>query len=202
MATNLGKSLSAAGRTLAVSALVLCASLPALALENTAPELASITNFRQYSPTFASAGQPASEQFQALKDAGFERIVYIAFTNSGDNAIADEDTIVKGLGMEYLQIPVDFGAPLPSEFYVFADAMRRYPDKKTLLHCQVNARATAFSFLYRVIYDDVPVAQAKADMNTVWQPYGPWRDFIFTVLEENQISPHCDGCDWSETEPQ
>ena len=84
------------------------------------------------------AGMAPVNLIYTLKDAGFERVVYIAFTNSGDNAIAEEDTIVKGLDMEYLQIPVDFMAPLPSEFYVFADAMRRYPDKKTLLHCQVR----------------------------------------------------------------
>jgi protein tyrosine phosphatase (PTP) superfamily phosphohydrolase (DUF442 family) len=176
--------------------------MPAFALEDSDPALDSITNFRQYSPTFASAGQPNREQFQAVRNAGFERVVYIAFTNSGENAIPEEDTIVKELGMEYLQIPVDFKTPLPSEFYAFADAMRRYPDKKTLLHCQVNARATAFSFLYRVIYADVPIAEAKADMNTVWQPFGPWRDFIFAVLAENQISPNCEGCDWSTPEQE
>jgi protein tyrosine phosphatase (PTP) superfamily phosphohydrolase (DUF442 family) len=193
-------SVGAIGRSLAVSTIALCANMPALALEDSDPALDSITNFRQYSPTLASAGQPTREQFQAVRDAGFERVVYIAFTNSGENAIPEEDTIVKELGMEYLQIPVDFKTPLPSEFYVFADAMRRYPDTKTLLHCQVNARATAFSFLYRVIYADVPVAEAKADMNTVWQPYGPWKDFIFAVLQENQISPNCEGCDWSTPE--
>jgi protein tyrosine phosphatase (PTP) superfamily phosphohydrolase (DUF442 family) len=200
MTKKIRACISALGRSLAIAILALCASMPAFALEDSDPALDSITNFRQYSPTFASAGQPNREQFQAVRDAGFERVVYIAFTNSGENAIPEEDTIVKELGMEYLQIPVDFKTPLPSEFYAFADAMRRYPNKKTLLHCQVNARATAFSFLYRVIYADVPIAEAKADMNTVWQPFGPWRDFIFAVLAENQISPNCEDCDWSTPE--
>ena len=184
-------------------ALCLALYLPGVqALEDADPALAEITNFRQYSSNFASAGQPTREQFQVLKDSGFERIVYIAFTNSGNNAIPEEDTIVKELGMEYLQIPVDFQTPLPSEFYVFADAMTRYSDKKTLLHCQVNARATAFSFLYRVIYDDVPMAEAKDDMNTVWQPSEQWRNFIFAVLAENDKSPDCAGCDWTPPPPR
>lgn len=165
-------------------------------LEETDPALAEISNFRQYSSTFASAGQPTREQFATIKENGFERIVYIAFTNN-PNAVADEDTVVKGLGMEYMHIPVDFNNPLPDDFYAFADSMRRDTDKKTLLHCQVNARATAFSFLYRVIYDNVPVSTAKADMNTVWQPNEVWRDFIFTVLAQNNISPECPGCDWA-----
>ena len=171
------------------------------ALEEPAPALAEITNFRQYSETFASAGQPSREQFQTIADNGFERVVYIAFTNN-QNALPDEDLVVKGLGMEYMQIPVDFSNPLPSEFYTFADAMQRSADRKTLLHCQVNARATAFSFLYRVIYEDVPVAEAKADMNTVWQPNAVWRDFIFEVMAQNNLDPHCEGCDWTPPPPR
>lgn len=171
------------------------------ALEEPAPALAGITNFRQYSDTFASAGQPTREQFSAVAEAGFERVVFIAFTNN-QNALPDADQIVKGLGMEYMHVPVDFNNPLPADFYAFADSMRRDSGKKTLLHCQVNARATAFSFLYRVIYEDVPVAEAKADMNTVWQPNEVWRDFIFDVLAENDIDPDCAGCDWSVPPPQ
>jgi len=181
--------------------LMLALSPVANALEEVDPALAAITNFRQYSPVFASAGQPTREQFTTIKENGFERVVYIAFTNN-PNAVADEDTVVKGLGMEYMQIPVDFNNPLPADFYAFADSMRRNTDKKTLLHCQVNARATAFSFLYRVIFENVPVATAKADMNTVWQPNEVWRDFIFTVLAENNISPECPECDWTVPPPR
>lgn len=172
-----------------------------LAVEEVDPALQEIVNFRQYSDSFASAGQPTLEQFQTLKDQGFERIVYIAFTNN-QNALPDADQVVKGLGMEYMHVPVDFANPLPSDFYAFADSMARDTSKKTLLHCQVNARATAFSFLYRTIFEDVPMAEAKADMNTVWQPSEVWRDFIFEVLAENGLSPDCEGCDWTLPPPR
>jgi protein tyrosine phosphatase (PTP) superfamily phosphohydrolase (DUF442 family) len=171
------------------------------AVEDADPALAEIVNFRQYSPTFASAGQPSREQFATIAEHGFERIVYIAFTNN-QNALTDADQVIKGLGMEYMQVPVDFDNPLPADFYAFADSMQRNTDKKTLLHCQVNARATAFSFLYRVIYESVPIAEAKEDMNTVWQPNEVWRDFIFAVLRENDRSSECEGCDWTPPPPR
>ena len=171
-------------------------STNAFAVEPTDPTLADITNFRQYSATFASSGQPTKDQFSAIAENGFERIVYIAFTNNA-NALPDADQVVKGLGMEYMHIPVTWDNPLPSDFYAFADSLRRDTDKKTLLHCQVNARATAFSFLYRVIYEGVSIAEAKADMNTVWQPNETWRDFIFAVLAENGMSSECEECDWT-----
>ena len=130
-----------------------------------------------------------------LKEEGFERVVYIAFSNSG-NAFADEDVVVKELGMDYVHIPVIWDQPSAADFYAFAGVMQRAPERRTLLHCQINYRATAFSFLYRVLYEDIPVGQAKADMNTVWQPNETWRKLIFEILEENGKSPHCDGCSW------
>jgi protein tyrosine phosphatase (PTP) superfamily phosphohydrolase (DUF442 family) len=160
-----------------------------------ADELSDISNYHEYSPVFSSSGQPTREQLQLLKDDGFERIVYIAFSNNG-NAFADEDVVVKELGMDYVHIPVIWDQPAASDFYAFAGSMQREPDRKTLLHCQVNYRASAFSFLYRVLYEDVSVAEAKADMNSVWQPNETWRQLIFEILEENGKSPHCPGCTW------
>ncbi len=187
--------LSSLAATLSLLGSLGLASFGAAAVEPTAPGLADIVNFRQYSPTFASSGQPSKEQFAAIAENGFERIVYIAFTNN-PNALTDADQVIKGLGMEYMHIPVDWNNPLASDFYAFADSLQRDTDKKTLLHCQVNARATAFSFLYRVIYEGADMAEAKADMNTVWQPNETWRDFIIAVLAENGLSAECEGCDW------
>ena len=99
--------------------------------------------------------------------------------------------------MDYVQVPVIWDAPSVSDFYAFAGAMQREPGKKTLLHCQANYRASAFAFLYRVLFLDVPVAEAKADMNAVWTPNETWRDLIFAVLADNGISPDCAGCDWT-----
>ena len=190
------KLLTTFSSAIAAGSLLGALSANAFAVEPTEPTLADITNFRQYSATFASSGQPTKDQFSAIAENGFERIVYIAFTNN-TNALPDADQVVKGLGMEYMHIPVTWDNPLSSDFYAFADSLRRDTDKKTLLHCQVNARATAFSFLYRVIYEGVDIAEAKADMNTVWQPNETWRDFIVAVLAENGMSSECEDCDWT-----
>ena len=178
-----------------------CVSGLASAQEVAGNGMSEILNFRQYSPTFASAGQPTREQLQIIKDNGYERVIYIAFSTVGP-AIPEEDQLVKALGMDYLHIPVDFNNPTIRDFNTFVDAMQRESDRKTLLHCQVNARATAFSFLYRVIYEDVPVADAKLDMNSVWTPNQVWKDFIFSVLAANDKSPECEGCDWTVPEPR
>ena len=167
--------------------------LPMLAMS---AELAEIRNYKEYTPGFASAGQPTEEQLQAVSDAGFDQVVYIAMSNSR-SAVVGEDAIVKELGMDYVHIPVIWDAPTTADFYAFASIMQREPDAKTLLHCAANYRASAFAFLYRVIYEDVPVVVAKADMNEIWSPNETWRNLIFEVLADNGVSPECDGCDWS-----
>ena len=178
--------------------LILSLFIAALTLSGSvlADSLEEIMNYREYSPDFSSAGQPSREQFELLAKEGFERIVYIAFTNS-EGAISDEDQVVKDLGMHYAQVPVNWEAPTKADFAVFAALMQSAPKKKTLLHCQANYRAAAFAFLYRVLYLDVPVAEAKSDMNTIWNPDGVWRDLIFEVLEDNGVPAQCEGCDWA-----
>jgi len=71
---------------------------------------------------------------------------------------------------------------------------------KTFLHCQVNFRASSFSFLYRVAVQGVPLLDAKNDLDGVWAPNETWFRFIRTVLNDYGLSPACKGCDWGSNE--
>lgn len=166
-----------------------------------ADTLSEITNYREYSPDFSSSGQPDAGQLKLVSEAGFKRVIYIAFSDN-KTAIGTEDRVVKTLGMDYVHIPVDFDQPTLEDFEDFASLMNREPQIRTLLHCQVNFRASAFSFLYRVIYLDVPMAAAKADLDTVWQPNETWYRFIIDVLAHHRLSPQCEACDWGANEFQ
>jgi protein tyrosine phosphatase (PTP) superfamily phosphohydrolase (DUF442 family) len=172
--------------------ILLIAMAPGLSVS---AELEDIRNYREYSSVFASSGQPSKEQLQTVKEAGFERVIFIGVSSSR-SAISDEDVTVKGLGMDYIHIPVIFDAPTKSDFYAFAAAMQHERGRKTLLHCAGNFRASAFAFLYRVLYEDVPLVEAKAAMNDVWQLNEAWRQLIFDVLADNDVDPSCNGCSW------
>jgi protein tyrosine phosphatase (PTP) superfamily phosphohydrolase (DUF442 family) len=176
--------------------IMLIALVPGLAVS---AELEDIRNYREYSSVFASSGQPSKEQLEAVKEAGYERVIFIGVSSSR-SAVPDEDVTVKGLGMDYIHIPVIFDAPTTSDFYTFAAAMQRERDRKTLLHCAANFRASAFAFLYRVLYEDIPLEEAKADLDDVWQPNDVWRQLIFDVLADNGVDPYCDECSWEPTE--
>lgn len=176
----------------AFSALLLFSTLAHAAVED-------IVNFRQYSEVFASSGQPTGAQLRDAEAQNYQRVIYLAYTDN-HSAIEHEDRQVLDLGMEYVQLAVDFEAPTLAEFETFAAIMQRYPNKKTLLHCQVNFRASTFSFLYRVIYQQVPMHQAKADLDSVWQPNETWFRFLVSVLEAHGLTHQCDRCDWGALE--
>lgn len=162
-----------------------------------ADDLSQLINYREYSPALSSAGQPERKQFRMIRDAGFERVIFLAFTDHEDS-VADEDRVVTELGMDYIQIPVVWEKPTRADFEAFAAVMQTNPGSRTLVHCQVNYRASTFSFLYRVLFENVPMHQAKEDMNSVWVPDDTWRRFIFDTLEAHGRSPHCDLCLWEE----
>jgi protein tyrosine phosphatase (PTP) superfamily phosphohydrolase (DUF442 family) len=164
-----------------------------------ADELADISNYRQYSELFSSSGQPTAVQLEKIQEQGFERVIYLAFTDN-DTAIEDEDRVVKQLGMDYVHIPVDWEDPTLADFKTFASVMGGENSVKTLLHCQVNFRASTFSFLYRVTVQGVPILDAKDDLDSVWAPNETWFRFVRTVLNEYELTPACKGCDWGSNE--
>lgn len=166
---------------------------------NATDEISKIDNYRQYSSYFSSSGQPDEKQFEALAKDGFHRIIYVAFTDN-KTAIESEDRVVKSLGMDYVHIPVDFDRPTLADFEDFASVLNRNRNVRTLLHCQINLRASAFSFLYRVIYGGVSMADAKSDLDAIWQPDKVWYQFIVDVLKQHGLSQECDDCDWGTNE--
>ena len=56
----------------------------------------------------------------------------------------------------------------------------------TLVHCQLNYRASAFSFV-PVLELKTPVNEALLDLTGVWQPNETWWNFINTVLQDHNV---------------
>jgi len=164
-----------------------------------ASSLAEISNYRAYSDRFASSGQPDVAQLEVVAESGVKRVIYLAFSDN-ESAIEHEDSRVKKLGMQYIHIPVDFMAPTLDDFQLFVKVMEQASEMNTLLHCQVNFRASSFSLLYRVIYLDVPILEAKEVFDSVWVPNEVWFRFIQSVLGHHSIDFACEGCDWGMNE--
>lgn len=144
--------------------------------------LSEIYSFRAVGERLGTAGQPTQTQFPAVREAGFDAVINLALPTS-DNALADEGSIVTGLGMAYVHIPVDFKTPTSEDFRVFCGVMEAFRDRRVFVHCAANKRVSAFVYLYRVLKQRVSPSEAERDLRAIWQPDEVWSRFIQEQLE-------------------
>jgi len=133
-----------------------------------------------------TAGQPSADTLATLGDQGFKLVVNLAPPTSKD-AVANEGKLVAEHGATYVNIPVDWQKPTYADFEMFSAVMNGAEDKKVLVHCQMNMRASAFTFLHRVVNEHVPPAEAYTALKAVWVPRDQWAEFVKLVLAKNDI---------------
>ena len=141
-----------------------------------------VYNFRQAAPDLATSGQPTEEQLGAIAAAGYNVVVNLALHNDPRYSLRDEAASVRALGLDYVHIPVQFGAPTEGDLLAFFDAMDRNSSRRVWIHCAANMRVTAFVGLYRVLRLRWDEEDAFSLMHTVWKPDQVWSAFITSQL--------------------
>jgi len=147
--------------------------------------LSEIYKFHPLGDRLATAGQPTEAQLRQIREAGFDTVINLALPSS-DNALPNEGSIVTGLGMSYVHIPVNFQAPASQDFRAFCGIMHALEGRSVFVHCAANMRVSAFMYLYRVLLKDVPASEARHDLNAIWHPDDVWSKFIEQQLEGNR----------------
>jgi len=85
---------------------------------------------------------------------------------------------VAELGMDYINIPVDFNNPREQDFEQFVWLMQSHSAEKIWVHCAANMRVSCFIFRYRTAILNEGPLHAEADLRKIWQPSGVWKSFI------------------------
>ena len=165
----------------AVSGQMQAAEAPAPVAGVVAPNVVVI------SPTLVTAGQPTRASLQGLKAEGYKAVIYLAPGDSKD-AIPDEAEILKSQGIEFVHVPIPWQAPETKHLAATAEALNRLKGQKVLVHCQMNMRVSAMTFLYRTIYAKEDPATAWMDVKKVWTPKDQWATFIDQELHANNIA--------------
>ena len=145
----------------------------------------TLINFHQITPLVGTSGYPSREQFRLIADNGYQVVVNLAMHNS-DDAIADEGAIVAGLGMSYFHLPVPFDAPTPDHLAQFFAFMEGNKDRKVLVHCQVNARVSAFMHQYLTLTQGYSSEEATSPLLKLWheQMDDVWKDLLSWPLDK------------------
>lgn len=145
--------------------------------------LSGITNFMPLDASLFTAGQPTEAQFTELAQAGVQVVINLALPSS-DNALPDESATVSSLGMTYIHIPVVWETPRMTDLQQFMDAMEAQADKRILVHCAMNYRASAFTALWRVLRRGWETEKAFSAQRLIWNlaEYPHWQSFVAEAL--------------------
>jgi protein tyrosine phosphatase (PTP) superfamily phosphohydrolase (DUF442 family) len=145
-----------------------------------------IYNYIKVNDQLISGGQPTEEQLRVAVEEGFEAVINLA-TLDRQYSLEDEAGWVVSLGMDYIHIPVDWENPQESDFEAFDQSMKQLMDRKTLLHCAANYRATAFYSLYAQKNLGWSEEQAEAFRAQIWKGshYPVWEELIGRIRAKN-----------------
>lgn len=161
-------------------AFVLLAASSAAAAPLEAPNVVEI------SPRITTSGQPSAAALGKLKEQGYGAVIYLAPPTVRD-AVQDEHLIVARQGLVFINIPIRFDGPTEADFDAFSAALSGLGDRKVLVHCQINMRASSFVFLYRTIVLKDDPKKAYDAVEKVWVPDGPWRRLIDLELKKHHV---------------
>ena len=146
-----------------------------------------IYNFLRHSENLASGGMPKADQLRDAAEQGVEVVINLA-PHEVPDALPDEQELVRALGMRYINIPVIWTTPNKDGLDRFLDVMDANRDKRILVHCQANFRATAFIALYRMLRQGWSEEDAMAGMHQIWdeEDYPIWKMFIEETLRRSR----------------
>jgi len=146
-----------------------------------------IYNYLFYHEKLSSSGMPKAEQMKSVAEAGVQMVINLAPHDVPD-AIPNEAELVSSLGMQYLNIPVNWGTPTKDGLNIFMDAMDANKDKKIHVHCEANFRASGFILMHRVLRLGWKAEDAFAVMHTIWDEdaYPVWKMFVEDAMKRSR----------------
>ena len=135
-------------------------------------------NFLRIDDRLATGGHLTDDGLGELKAQGVKVIIDLR-----DEPPAGQRERLEAAGIEWINVPVVWSSPRESDFAAFKAAMSEHQDDSILVQCQANYRASAMTYLYRVLVDGVAEPEARKAMNEIWEPSGTWREFIDGLLD-------------------
>lgn len=144
-------------------------------------------NFVVITDRLHTSGQPTRAQLGDLKTKGYAFVINLA-TPASAGAIPEEGMLIARAGISYLNIPVDFKAPTQQDFDLFSNMLRQTGSRRVLVHCQVNKRASVFTFLHRVVHEGIAPDEAWRNVASIWEPDPQWIELIRVILKRQGIA--------------
>lgn len=175
--------------SIALVTLVLFMSNPSNLLAN----INEARNFYQFSESVLTSGQPSATQLANAHNSGVKVVINLVpeyesvYNPNQENILANQ-------GIEYFHVPVSWHNPSDNEFSAFLSAMDRVGDRKVLVHCWANARASALVTAHKVIRSKGTGTEELKQLDTIWSEVAgydlvknsKWQNFLRKSIASNQ----------------
>lgn len=160
--------------SLAISAF-LGAAVTSAQMDHAGPAM----NYHEVDARLATGGHFVDDGLAELHDKGLKVVIDLR-----DEPPKGQRDKLAELGIEWINVPVVWKDPRPGDFERFVEVMAEHEDDQVLVQCQANYRASAMTYLYRVLVAKVAEDSARDDLNAVWEPDGHWREYMDEIIED------------------
>ena len=156
----------------AIVGMVLLLTGPTVSAQHDGPAM----NYQRIDGRLATGGHLTPGGLAELKSQGIAVVVDLR-----DQPPEGYGERLRAEGIEWINVPVVWRSPAMKDYEKFRSVMQKHKDAHVLVQCQANYRASAMTYLYRVLEDGVPEAEARDAMSAIWTPEGRWARYLDEV---------------------
>lgn len=124
-----------------------------------------VMNYHRIDERLVTGGHLVGNGVQTLQAEGVTVVIDLR-----DGPPADEKKQYAEYGIEWINVPVVWKDPRSADFTRFRQIMQAHEDEHVFVQCAANYRASAFTYLYRVVVSKVDDEKAIGDLYAVWKP--------------------------------
>lgn len=139
------------------------------------PHAGPVMNYHRIDERLVTGGHLLDGGTDELRQQGVTVVIDLR-----DDSPRSEQKRFADAGIEWINVPVEWRDPKTADFERFAELMSEHKDDHVLVQCAANYRASAMTYLYRVVVDGVAEDEAAKDLHAVWNPdeNKTWRRYI------------------------
>lgn len=160
----------------------------AISSEAAFADIRKTRNFYQFEENVLSSGQPNASQLSKVSEDGIEVVINLVPEHEGIY-IPEERDILARQGIEYIHVPVNWVDPSSDEFERFIAAMDQVGDRKVLVHCWANARASALVTAYRALEAPETRDAELSKLSEIWRDVAGY-DLQSNTTWQNYLTEH------------
>jgi len=140
-----------------------------------------VMNFHRINERLVTGGHFVDDGMAELKAQGITVVIDLR-----DKPPRGQKEKLAQQGIEWINVPIEWDDPETVDFEHFTKAMQAHQGDHVLVQCQANYRASAMTYLYRVVVEQVDENQADQDLYAVWIPSEEsqrWSDYMEEIKD-------------------